>query len=218
MNFGRLKEELALSAHDLEEYHGQWINDAVLEIASDFDLPDLKLKSPTTLATTNSDWLYDMPATYHKKAFKCRNSGGYPLIIKSEIADIEAVDYDHSDTGTSITTVAIEDGKIAVYPIANDTLSLWYYRKPVSMVLDSDVPDGIPAAYAERVILSKVIVKNFRLLIDMALNKPHQSIQYWDQRYREALYGIPGGDIGMIHYFAKIKGVKVGGGSRGRYI
>lgn len=219
MNFARLKEELMLAVHDLEDYHGDWINDAVLEIASDFDLPDLKLKTPASLSVTVAGgWLYDMPATYHKKAFKCRNSGGYTLTVKSEIADIEAIDYTHTDTGDSVTTIAIEDSQIAVYPLAADTLSLWYYRKPVAMTLDSDVPDGIPAAYAERVILSKVIVKNFRLLSDMSLNQPHRSLQYWDNRYREALFGVPGGDIGMINYFAKIKGVRVGGGSRGRYI
>jgi len=218
MNFGRLKSELTLAVEDHADYAGQWINDAVLEIASDFDLPDLKLKTPATLTTTNSDWLYDMPATYHKKAFKCRNSLGYTLTVKTDIQDIENLDWEHTSSGDDVTTIAIEDGKIAVYPIATDTLYLWYFRKPVDMVNDSDVPDGIPAAYVERVILSKVMVKNYRLLTDMAINNPHQSIQYWDNRYREALYGIPGGDIGMINYLAKIKGVKVGGGSRGRYI
>lgn len=220
MNFGRLKEELALQVRDssLQGYFEDWINDAVLEIASDFDLPDLKLKTPTTLATTTANWLYDMPATYHKKPFKCRNSEGYSLTIYKEIDEIEVRDYSHADTGDYVQMLAIEDGQAAIYPKANDTLSLWYYRLPVEMVDDDDEPDGIPSQFAERVIISKVLVKNFRILTDMTLKQPHQSIQYWDNRYKEGLYGIPGGDIGMIHYFAGLKGVRVGGGARGRYI
>lgn len=221
MNFERLKEELALAVHDsnLETYFESWINDAVREIATDFDLPDLRLKTPATLSTTTSNWLYDMPSTYHKKCFKCRNSTGTPIRISNDIQDIEALDYSHADTGDNVQCVAIEGDNIAIYPKANDTLSLWYFRLPVDMSADTDEPDGIPPQFAERVIISKVIVKNFRLLTDMTLNNPHQSIQYWDARYREGLYGVPGGDIGMIHYFAKLKGVRVGSNAhRCRYI
>jgi hypothetical protein len=219
MNFERLKAELMLAAHAYEDYHEDWINDAVLEVAYDFELPDLRLTSPATLSVTTANWLYDMPDTYHKKAFKCRNSSGRTLMVKNDIQDIELLDYDHSDTGDSVTIIAIENGQIAVYPKANDTLSLWYYRLPTPMTNDSDVPDGIPVGYAERVIISKALVKNFRLVSDMAINQPNRSIQYWDQRYREALYGVPGGDIGMIHYFAKLKGVRIGGDrNMGRYI
>jgi len=69
MNLERLEEELALMTRDstLEDYYTDWLNDAVLEIASDFELPDLKLKEPASLSTTESDWLYDLPATFHRK-------------------------------------------------------------------------------------------------------------------------------------------------------
>lgn len=220
MNFERLKDELELAVQDtsLHTYFDDWINDAVKEIAHDFELPALKLKSPTTLATTESNWLYDMPSTYHKKVFKCRNSEGYSIQVYDDIEEIEVIDYSHADTGADVTNIAVEDGQIAIYPKAVDTLSLWFYRLPVDMTQDDDEPDGIPTAYAERVIIPKVLVKNYRLLTDMTMQNPHRSIEYWDNRYKEGLYGTPGGDIGMIHYFAKLKGVKVGSGSRGRYI
>jgi hypothetical protein len=212
MNFLRLKEELALIVKStfLEEYYEDWINDAVLEIASDFELPKLKLKEPATLTTTTSDWLYDLPSTYHKKVFKCRNSNGDRITVGRRIQTIEELDYDHDETDDYITTIAVEDDKIAVYPMANDTLSLWYYRLPVDMSDDDDEPDGIPSAFHERVILPKIIIKHCTITQDLTLQYPPE---YYRRMYSEGLYGDRAGNVGMINYFAKSKGFKRHGGN-----
>ena len=263
MNATRLQAELALIIQDsvLEAYSLQWLNDAILEIATDFELPDLKLKVPATLnirtfsawvtgmvyaaddlvtnsslyykcllphtagtfatdlaaldwelATINSAWLRDMPATYHKKCFKCRNENNDDVTLYRNIDIIDNMDYEHDETGTSITDIAIEGNQIATYPLATDVLKLWYYRLPVDMVNGTDTPDGIPAEYHERVLIPKVIIKNFRMLRDMVLDGPHNSIAYWHNKYSDGLYGSPRGDIGMINYFAKNKGIKRHGG------
>lgn len=287
MNLLRLKDELSLYVRDsrLEDYYEEWINDAVLEIASDFELPDLKLKTPTSLSTIdftsaavtfltadnsinatdigaeitvgdlatdviivsgaaesanntkftvetatddklivtetvtaetagntvsiNYNWLLDLPATYNKKVFKCRNSNGDKITVGRRIQTIEELDYDHDETDDYVTTIAVEADKIAIFPKAVDTLYLWFYRLPVSMTEDDDVPDGIPSAYHERVILPKVIIKNSAILQDLTLQYPPE---YFRNLYSEGLYGRRGGDVGMINYLAKSKGFKRHGG------
>jgi hypothetical protein len=213
MNLLRLKEELSFyvkNTSQFEEYFEDWINDAVLEIASDFELPELKLREPATLNTTESNWLYDLPATYHKKVFKCRNSRGDRLTVGRRIQTIEELDYDHDETDDYVTTIAVEAGQIAIFPMADDTLSLWYYRLPVAMTDDDDTPDGIPSMFHERVILPKVIIKNSAILQDLTLQYPPE---YFRRMYSEGLYGSPAGDVGMINYLAKSKGMKRHGGS-----
>ena len=214
MNFSRLKQELGFPTHDnaLAALGGQWINDAILELAGDFELPKLRLKTPTTLTVTEDDWLYDLPDTYHKKLFKVRDSDGNKVSIFKDIGVIDNLDYDHDETGDNVTVVAFEENKIAIFPKAAEELSLWFYRLPVAMSVDGDEPDGIPSSYHERVILPKVIIKNFRLLMDMSVDMPHKSLDYWKDRYQEGLYGNLHGDVGMINFFAKSKRIKRHGG------
>lgn len=214
MNLAGLKDELrALGvAGSYSSSFTGWINDAVLEIAADFELPELKLREPTSLSTTTSDWLYDLPSTYHKKVFKCRNEDYTQIGIAREIDYIDQIDSDHDETGDSVTDVAVEGGQIAIYPKANDTLYLWFYRLPVSMSATTDTPDGIPSSYHARVIIPKVIIKNF-LLIGGTDAIAADGIGYWQSRYRAGLFGEPGGDVGMINFFAKSKGVRRHGGS-----
>ena len=288
MNLLRLKDELSLMVRDasLEDYFENWINDAVLEIASDFELPDLKLKTPTILSTIdftssavtfatadnsiaatdigvditvgdnstdvilvsgasesanntkftvttatddklivtetvtaetagntvsiNYNWLHNLPATYHKKVFKCRNSEGTQLTVGRRIQTIEELDYDHDETDDYVTNIAVEADKIAIFPKAVDTLYLWFYRLPVSMTEDDDTPDGIPTAYHERVIIPKIVIKNSAILQDLTLQYPPK---YFRNLYKEGLYGSPGGDVGMINYLAKSRGFKRHGGA-----
>lgn len=213
MTLSELKDELR-SLGVVGSYSSSftgWLNDAVLEIASDFELPKLKLRESTSLTTTTSDWIYDLPATYHKKVFKCRNEDYTQIKIAREIDYIDQIDHDHDETGDSVSDVAVEGGQIAIYPKANDTLYLWFYRLPVSMSATTDEPDGIPSSYHTRVIIPKVIIKNF-LLIGGTGELLFNDIGYWQARYRAGLYGESGGDVGMINFFAKSKGVKRHGG------
>lgn len=263
MNLTRLLAELALIIQDdeLEAYSTQWLNDAVLELAADFELPILKLKTPTTVnirafsawvtgtvyavddlatnsgsyykcltahtagtfatdlsaakweaVTVDAAWLRDMPSTYQKKCFKCRNESDDDIAINRFISTIDDLDPDHDDTGDSVMDVAIEAGQIATYPLVSDTLKLWFYRKPVDMSAGTDEPDGIPTEFHERVIIPKVIIKNFRMLRDMVLDGPHNSIAYWQMKLKEGLYGSQNGDIGMVNYLAKLKGIRRHGG------
>ena len=288
MKLSRLLDELALIVKDpsMEVFFRDWINDAVLEIAADFELPDLCLKEPTTLSTVdfsssavtfdttdnsiaatdigtgitvgdnstdvmiisgasesgnnstftaetvtddkvivtetvtdespgntvsiNYSWLLDMPATYHKKVFKCRNSNGDAIEVKRRIKRIEELDYNHDETDDYVTEVAVEGNKIAIYPKAVDTLYLWFYRLPVNMDDDDDEPDGIPSMFHERVIIPRVVLKNISILQGVI---PQFNPEYWQNKCKEGLYGNRWGDVGMINYFAKSKGIKRHGGA-----
>jgi len=217
MTRGELKAELALLISDdsLDVYFDTWIYDAVMKIAADFELPGLKLYEPNTLTTTTSDWLYDMPATdpvFHKKCFKCRNENGDKLTILNTIAVIEELDYDHDETGDNVTNIAVEYNKIAIFPKANDVLSLWYYKKPQDVTDDNGEFTCILPEFHETVLLPKVVLRGFEKIEDMAINPPHKGILYWKDKYREGLYGTKGGDIGFIHFLAKLKGVRKYGG------
>lgn len=206
MNFGALKAELELIVRDssLVPYFDDWLNQAVEELAADFQLPGLRLLEPAVISTNTDQWLYPLPENYMKSVFQAkRGSNRDPVVILRNMADLDRVDPVHGEEGQAIHYIAVEGGMVGIYPKANDILSLWYYRKPNRMVNDTDEPDGIPAPYHARVIIPKVVIKNFKLLQDMMTQPPHQSLQWWMEEYRIGLYGMPRGDIGMINYLAR---------------
>jgi hypothetical protein len=152
---------------------------------------------------------------YQKKLFKVLTNGfdGAEVTLYNSFRPIEEEDYDHDDTGDYVEVIGIEDKQIAIYPMADDVLQMWFYRRPVDMTAQSDVPDGIPEEFHRRVILPKVGLQNFEIIQTMALNAPQGTLKYWQDKYEEGLYGTPRGDIGMIRYLAKFKrGPKVHGG------
>lgn len=217
MNLARLKEELMVVIRDpsLEPYFANWLNDAVNEIATDFDLPYLRLLSPVDFTVTTATWLYDPPATYHKKLFKARDSDWTNIYVCKRWEELDALDIDHDETGDHVTTVGVteEAQKIGVYPLANETIKLWYYKLPIDMTDEDDEPDCIPAQFRGRILVSKVVIKNFKLLQDLMVQTPHQSLLWWEEEFRRGLYGSPRGDIGMINFFAKARKPKRSGGS-----
>lgn len=205
MNLGELEAELALYVQDddIATHFKAWINNAVTEIANDFSLPALKLKESVDLVCTESDWLYDMDSSYMKKLYKCYDSNYNKITIKSRLGEIDDLDVEHSDTGSNITHVAVRDTQIGVYPMADETIKLWYFKKPTDLVSDSDELTCIPKQYHDRVIIPKIIVKAYHLLMDLSSQPPHQSLSWWVAKYRAGLYGEVGGDIGMINVLAR---------------
>ncbi len=209
MNVAELEAELALIVDDtnLATKFNDWINNAVLEIANDFALPALRLNEPVELSITESDWLYDMPASYLKQLYKCYDEDFNKVTIHRSIDDIDSLDIDHDETGDNVTHVAVRDLIIGVFPMATDTLSLWYYEQPTT-----DDLTCIPAQYHYRVIVPKIVIINFELLQDMSVNAPHKSLDYWHRKYNAGLYG-DGSDLGMINCLAREKKPKRHGGA-----
>lgn len=215
MNLGELEQELALIVRDesLRPYFRDWLNQALLEIAADFNLPGLKLVEPRVFPVNSRVWLYDLPGDFMKNLFRVRSGPEkLPVTILREISGLDLIDAGHTETGERVTKVAVTGNQLGIYPLADDTLYLWYHRKPVPMELPSDEPDGIPAPYRTRVLIPKVVIRNFRLLQDMMVSPPHESLAWWMEEYRTGLYGGARGEIGMLNYFAREKGPRRHGG------
>jgi len=215
MTLDQLTSELALYVQDdsLEPHFKSWINLAVLEIANDFSLPALKTKEPVDLVCTNDVWLYDMPSSFQKNLYKAYDSDYNKITVKRDLGDIDNLDIEHTDTGDNITHVAVRDTQIGVYPMATETIKLWFYKKPTDLVEDSDELTCIPKQYHSRVVVSKVICKAYPLLMDMAVNPPERSLIWWRNNYSEGLFGSPGGDIGMLNVMARNRRPKRRGGA-----
>lgn len=213
MNLGEIENELALYVQDdsLETNFKNWINKAVFEIANDFFLPALRLNEPVSLTVTESDWLYDLPDTYMKKVFKCYDSNWDRIALKRSLDDLDELDIDHDDTGDHVTHIAIRDTKIGIYPMAAEDIRLWFYKKPTDLVSESNELTCIPAQYHSRVVVSKVVIKAYHLLMDMAVNPPEKSLLWWKAKYHAGLFG-DGSDIGMLNVFARDKKPRRRGG------
>ena len=193
----------------------QMLNDTILELASDFELPALKLLDPVPLTVDDTKWLWPMPDSFHKKLFQVRNSSLTPwghVHIHHDIEDLNRRNPEHDSTAANVSTVAAgmqgEAWYLGIYPLPTiqNILELWFYRKPALLTLPADVPDCFPPEYHERVILPKCVIKNFRFFTDAIEDGPMTSLTYWEELYRRGLYGESRGDVGLVNYLAKLKG------------
>lgn len=214
MNLGEINDWLDRIVQDasLSSYFTEWVNIAVSGIANDFFLPALKLKEPEDLVITESDWLYDMPSNYMKKLFKAYDSNYDKITIRRSLDDIDYIDIDHDDTGSNVTDIAVRDDKAGVYPMADETIKIWFYENPTALAEDSDDLECIPSEYHYRVVIPRVVIENYQLLMDMSVNPPHQSLEWWKEKYRVGLFGEARGEIGMINCFARERKPKRSGG------
>jgi|GEM_PF-2459099 len=209
MNLGELVQEIGLIVQDpsLERFFERWVNQAILALATDFDLPALKLIRPATFNVSTADWVFDAPDNFLKGLFKCRDSAGNKVHICNSIDKLDDLDPDHTEIGDHITDIAVmEHGtgkKFCVYPKANETAQVWFFERPAVLVKAGDIPTCIPEGFHHRVIIPKVVLNNFRLLQDMATEAPHQSLAYWEEEYRKGLFGTPRGDNGLFSVIAK---------------
>jgi len=214
MTLADLMEELETIVVDdsLAPFYKRWINEAILEIATDFHLPALRLIDPVPLPVTTVTWLFDAPANYHKKLFRAVDSTYNSIKVCRTIDTLHDLDIQHTETGDHVTHLAVQDRKIGTFPKATESIYLWFYELPDPLENDEDEVACIPAAYQPRVIIPKLVIKNFKLLQDMVVAPPHQSILFWQEEYRQGLYGSPRGEIGMVYYLAREKGPRRHGG------
>lgn len=212
MNLADMERRLNLVVQDkiLAPEFAAMINDAILEIAADFDLPALKLLTPHSFPVDSSTWLFALPENYHKKLFRCLDSDGNEVTVLSRVEDLEKMDLEHEDTGDHVTHVAVVDTGVikylCTYPLAEDTLRLWFYEKPNNLSDPEDVCNCIPAEFFERVTFPKIFIKNHQLLTDQVVDFDLKPLQYWEGKQREGLYGSAAGPIGFINWIIKQRG------------
>ena len=218
MNLGDLVGELNLIVRDsyLAQQFEKWINSALLELATDLDLPALRKLEPTPLTVDTSTWIFDAPTDYHKKLFRATDSEGQNIRIFYRVEDLEALDMDHDVAGDHVTSIAMHDMgyhvKVCVYPKADETINLWYYEKPETLSSHDDIVKCLPPGCTSRVIVPKVVLKNFKMLQDLMTEAPHQSFGFWIEEQKIGLYGSNRGEIGLVNLLAlRKKPVRHGG-------
>ena len=67
MNLDQMQTELSLIVKDasLQPFLTDWINNAILEVATDFELASLRLIDPEAVTVDTSKWLWPMPLNFH---------------------------------------------------------------------------------------------------------------------------------------------------------
>jgi hypothetical protein len=205
-----------------------WLNQAMLELAAEFEFPTLRITTPAALAVSPSTWLYNLSAlthptitgfVYQKKLTLVTSATVQQGFIIEHLHDLDFTDPTHSDTGDAVLRIAVDADQLGVYPLASDTLSVWCYRRPVDMSADSDQPDGLPEPYHWRVLVPYVILRAFRLFPDYAFEAPAANtgaLQRWTAILNQGLYG-DGHALGLLDYIKKsqshepqIRGPKLG--------
>ena len=117
MTLEELMVEISTVVRDdsLAEKFPGWINNAISELAADFDLPALRLIEPVPLEITENTWLYDVPDSYQKHLFRARNGGYGRVQITRDLDDLHRKDIAHTQVGEKVTSVGVRDRKIGVF-------------------------------------------------------------------------------------------------------
>lgn len=192
-----------------------------LALASEYELPRLKLHQPVSGTVTTANWLYDLPPTYQKKVFRARSSvnGEHWLMpIYRNIAAIDLMDPEHTATGERVSMLAVEGTHFAVYPKADDTILLWFWARPD---VEGDI-DELPPEWAIPVLLPRCVLRAFRLFPELArsdISENRLSLDLWRTKQREAIYGGPmTGSIGYLNTILKDRPPVVRGGHPGHML
>ena len=225
MNLAVLQEELRAVLRDttVEPLFVQWINDELLQLAYEFDLPGLRLKTPASLTTTTANWQYNLTAathasgyTFQKTIWKVTNDlFETGMRIDTDLQMIDEIDPDHSDTGNDVQRVAYElDGAtnaiFGIWPMANDVLSLWFFRRPTVLTGDADIPE-FPDAHHFDVLIPRVVLRAFRVYPELATEggagDSARALALWTTRYHDGIYG-GAGNIGLLDTLRKSRPVR----------
>jgi hypothetical protein len=213
MNLGQMQNELGMIVKDsgrLSQWLPGWINDAILEVATSYDLPPLALADPYSLTVDTSKWLWLLPGTFHKNLFlaKKADTAAGPW---SQVQVYKNPDYlagkDHTLEGGVTSAVAvIPQGKnffLGVYPLAEQELNLWFYQRPAILEKPGDICDCIPFNFIPQVIYPKLIIKNFQFIVDQVIDFSITAgpLQYWQAELTKGLHGASGYGPGLLGYF-----------------
>ena len=197
----------------LKPFYAGWLNDALFELALDYEFPTLKKLLPETVSVDDSTWIWPMPADYHKKLTRCAFIDTDGRQKKVNVYDRrEDLEYrDHTQTGLNVTAVAVAQQEelfkllIAPLPTAPVDLLIWYYQKPTTMVAPTDTAACIPPEYHERVLIPRVMIKNYENLVDQVANPNFQGLSYWKAKESAGLHGDET-CIGLLNHFNKSQG------------
>lgn len=195
-------DEIIDDAKYTEQIIVKRINSAVMEIAGGIRMPDGSTSPPLpdlytigSVSTSTTLPYVSLPADYQRKVSLVSDSTNY------KIEPPQGGDYysfalfmkivsrmDLGEAG-SIYAVAVKGTKLYYQgiPAAATALGIHYYRKPVDMDADADVPDGIPDHLAERLIKHYVIKCIYGDMIEAGVTEPARGFQYHEAQFYQAM-------------------------------
>jgi hypothetical protein len=212
MKFKTMQEELAFIVRDdrLREWLPRWINEAIFEIATQYNLPPLALANPYELSTDTTNWLWPLPKSFHKNLFLVKwraDNDRWVIIHRNYKNPAELVRKDHTIIAEKVREVAVvpqgKDYFFGVHPMAIMDFQLWFYQKPLYLEEPDDECDCIPFNFVPQVIYPKVIIKNYEFIVDQVTDFPYAagSLQYWQGELRRGLIGAPGLGTGLLGFY-----------------
>lgn len=163
------------------------INQGVNEIAGgmlstlgDFITPPLPaLLKIGTVDTSISAAFVSMPEDFHRGLqFAVKSSGSE---VDIEHSFIEFTETDPLMTKSGAVTSVIEHGGKLYYlniPDVSETLTLHYYRSPVDMSVDGDIPDGIPIHLQMTLLVNFAAWKAYEFIEDGIEEEPLNTLKY----------------------------------------
>ena len=160
MNTGELIQKIQIAIDEpaiMESDILAEMNSVLLDVAAEIRLPPLITDGTVDILLAASSG--DLPADYHHNLFKAySNTNSARLTIRSNTKVIDLL-HDETDTG-DIEDVAVEDDKLKVGPAtsAAEEIAVKYYKKPATLVNDSDTPDCIPSHLHQSTLADKVIM------------------------------------------------------------
>jgi len=166
---------------------GDFINQGVFEIAggmqsslSDMITPPLPNLFSIDTITTNTTLAYvNMPSTYNRNLCLAVSARGSEIDIAHSFIDFVTTYPSLSRVG-NISEV-VEHGDKLYYqgiPSTAEILTLHFYRKPVIMINDGDVPDGIPEHLQMALLTNFAAWKAYEIIEDGLENETPNTIKY----------------------------------------
>jgi len=178
------------------------INESVTTIAGGIRMPNGQISPPlpdlftmSTVTTSTTLPYVSLPVNYQRKVMNIYDSSGCRIAPPSG-GDYYAFalflkrvsNFNLTEAG-SVYRVCVKGSKLYYQgiPAAATALGIHYYRKPVDIALDADVPDGIPDHLAERLIKHYVIKNVYGDMIEAGVTEPARGFQYHEAQFYQAM-------------------------------
>lgn len=181
------------------------INDSLQSIAAGIRMPDGQISPPLpdlyTYGVVNTSVTLpyvSLPADYQRNVIKIYDSSG-KVLTPNRGGDYYAFNLflnhinklDLSEVG-SVSQVAIKGSKIYYQgiPKTSVTIGLHYYRKPAILVLDMDIPEGIPEHLTKDLLKHAVIKDIYGDVIEAGVTEPSRGMQYHMTKFYESMTNL----------------------------
>jgi hypothetical protein len=181
------------------------INASLQTVAAGVRMPNGEVSPPLpdlyawgTVSTSTTLPYVSLPANYQRKVFRLFDSsnnifstprGGDFYSFARFMQGVS--NFNLAETG-SIYAVAIKGSRLYYQgiPTASTSIGLHYFRKPATLALDGDVPEGIPEHLAQDLLKHAVIKEIYGEIIEAGVSEPSRGMQYHTSKYFEVLTAL----------------------------